>query len=62
MNMTPIETIHAIVASGITATADIAEELTRRGVPPPTTDGWIGSKGSAGVGFTQDLSMDKYGG
>jgi hypothetical protein len=37
--MTAIDIIHAIVASGTSETAEIAKELTKRGVPPPTSDG-----------------------
>ena len=38
--MTAIETIDAIVATGTTATVEIAKELDRCGFPPPATDGW----------------------
>ena len=38
--MTAIDHIHAIVASGTTATAAIAEELTRRGIEAPRKGGW----------------------
>jgi hypothetical protein len=36
--MTAIETIRELAAAGITGTEEIAAELTKRGVPPPTTD------------------------
>jgi hypothetical protein len=38
--MSAIDIIRELAASGITDTTEIAKELTKRGVPPPTSDGW----------------------
>jgi hypothetical protein len=38
--MSAIDTIKELAAAGITGTDEIAVELTKRGVEPPTTDGW----------------------
>lgn len=38
--MTAIDHIRELAAAGVTDTAKIAAELTKRGVPPPTSVGW----------------------
>ena len=38
--MTAIDTIRELAAAGITNCEEIATELTKRGIEPPTSDGW----------------------